>query len=60
VNDAERAGALSPLIAGPLRQTVRSIPLDEAIELVRDARSLLNNLQSFLGPAEGLLESFLP
>jgi hypothetical protein len=60
VNDAERAGALSPLIAGPLRQTVRSIPLDEAIELVRDARSLLNNLQSFLGPAEELLESFLP
>jgi hypothetical protein len=60
VNDAERAGALSPLIAGPLRQTVRGIPLDEAIELVRDARSLLDNLQSFLGPAEGLLEQFLP
>jgi hypothetical protein len=60
VNDAERAGALSPLIAGPLRQTVRGIPLDEAIELVRDARSLLNNLQGFLGPAEDLLESFLP
>jgi hypothetical protein len=60
VNDAERAGALSPLIAGPLRQTVRSIPLDEAIELVRDARSLLDNLQGFLGPAEELLETFLP
>jgi hypothetical protein len=60
VDDAERAGALSPLIAGPLRETVRSIPLDEAIVLLRDARSLLDNLQSFLGPAEELLEQFLP
>jgi hypothetical protein len=60
VDDAERAGALNPLIAGPLRETVRGIPLPEAIKLIRDARSLLNNLQSFLGPAEDLLESFLP
>lgn len=60
VDDAERAGALSPLIAGPLRETLRSIPLDEAIELLRNARSLLDNLQSFLGPAEDLLETFLP
>lgn len=60
VNDAERAGALNPLIAGPLRETIRGIPLEEAIELIRDARSLLNNLQGFLGPAEDLLESFLP
>lgn len=60
VDDAERAGALSPLIAGPLRQTLRSIPLEEAIELVRDARSLLNGLNGLLGPAEGLLEDFLP
>jgi hypothetical protein len=60
VNDAERAGALNPFIAGPLRETVRGIPLPEAIRLIRDARSLLNNLQSFLGPAEDLLEQFLP
>jgi hypothetical protein len=60
VNDAERAGALSPLLAGPLRETLRTIPLDEAIQLVRDARSLLDNLQSFLGPAEELLETFIP
>jgi hypothetical protein len=60
VNDAQEAGALSPLLAGPLRQAVRSIPLEQAIELVKDARSLLNNVQSFLGPAEGLLEQFLP
>jgi hypothetical protein len=60
VDDAEEAGALSPLLADPLRQALRSIPLEQAIELVRDARSLLNNVQSFLGPAEGLLEQFLP
>jgi hypothetical protein len=60
VDDAERAGALSPLLAGPLRATLRQIPLDQAIELINNARSLLDNLQSFLGPAGGLLEEFLP
>jgi hypothetical protein len=60
VDDAEEAGALSPLIGVPLRQALRTIPLDQAIELVQDARSLLNNAQSFLGPAEGFLEQFLP
>lgn len=60
VDDAERAGALSPLLAVPLRQTLRNIPLDQAIELINDAESLLDQAQSFLGPAQGLLEQFLP
>ncbi len=60
VDDAERAGALSPLLAGPLRATLRQIPIDQAIELIQNARSLLDNLQTFLGPAGGLLEQFLP
>ena len=60
VDDAEHAGALSPFIAGPLRETVQQIPLDQAIELIQDARSLLDNVQTFLGPAGGLLEQFLP
>lgn len=60
VDDAERAGALSPLLAGPLRATLRQIPLDQAIELIQNARSLLDNLQTFLGPAGGLLEQLLP
>jgi hypothetical protein len=60
VDDAERAGALSPLLADPLREAVRRIPLEQAIELVRDARQLLDQAQSFLGPAQGLLEQFLP
>ena len=60
IDDAEEAGALSPLLAGPLRSTVEDIPLEQAIELVQDARSLLNNVQGFLGPAERLLEQLIP
>src|SRR3954447_26051073 len=40
IDDAEEAGALSPFLAGPLRKAIASIPLDRAIELVTDARSL--------------------
>ena len=60
VDDAENAGAINPLLAVPLRQTLERIPLDEAIELIQNARTLLDNLQGFLGPAQGLLEQFLP
>lgn len=60
VDDAEDAGALSPLLAVPLREALKRISLDEAIELVRDARTLLDDLQTLLGPAQGLLERFLP
>ncbi len=60
IDDAERAGALNPLLGTPLRATVRQIPVDQAIELIKDARSLLDNLQNFFGPAQGLLEQFLP
>jgi hypothetical protein len=60
IDDAERAGALNPILAAPLRATVRQIPIDQAIELIQDARSLLDNLQNFLGPAGDLIEQFLP
>jgi hypothetical protein len=60
IDDAEEAGALSPIIAGPLRGTIEEIPLDQAIELINNADSLLGNVQSFLGPAQDLLEEFLP
>jgi hypothetical protein len=60
VDDAENAGALSPFLAGPLRESLRNIPLDQAIKLINDARTLLNSLQTFLGPAQNLLEEFLP
>jgi hypothetical protein len=60
IDDAEEAGALSPFLAGPLRGTVKEIPLDQAIELIQNARSLLGNVESFLGPASDLLEQLLP
>jgi hypothetical protein len=60
VDDAEEAGALSPFIAGPLRSTLREIPLERAIELINDAESIFDQAQSFLGPAQSLLEEFLP
>lgn len=60
VDDAEEAGALSPLLATPLREVLQRIPLQEAIELIQNAKSLLGNVQSFLGPASGIIEQFLP
>jgi hypothetical protein len=60
IDDAEEAGALSPLLGGPVRSTVERIPLDQAIELIDNAQSLLGNVQGFLGPAGDLLEEFLP
>jgi hypothetical protein len=60
IDDAEEAGALSPFITGPLRGTIEEIPLDQAIELINNADSLLGNVQSFLGPAGDLLEELLP
>jgi hypothetical protein len=60
VDDAEDAGALTPLLAAPLRETLKSIPLNQAIELINNAESLLENVQGFLGPVEGLIEQFLP
>lgn len=60
VDDAERAGALSPLLAGPLRATLRQIPIDQAIELIQDTRSLLDSFEGFLGPAQDFLEQLLP
>jgi hypothetical protein len=60
VDDAEEAGALSPLIAVPLRETVQRIPLAQAIEFINDAESFLGDVNSFLGPAGDLLEEFLP
>jgi AcrR family transcriptional regulator len=42
VDDAERAGALSPLIASGLRAVVTNLPVDEAIALINDASELFD------------------
>lgn len=60
IDDAEEAGALSPLIAVPLRRAVQSIPLEQAIEIVNDAQGFLGDAEGFLGPAQGIVEQFLP
>jgi hypothetical protein len=60
VDDAEEAGALSSVIAGPLRETVQRIPLDQAIEIINDAQGFLGDVESFLGPAKDIVEQFLP
>jgi hypothetical protein len=60
VDDAEEAGALSPILAVPLRETLQQIPLEEAIELIQNARSLLGDVEGFLGPAGSIIEQFLP
>jgi hypothetical protein len=60
VDDAEEAGALSPILAAPLRETLQRIPLDQAIEIVNDAQGFLGDVEGFLGPASDLLEQLLP
>lgn len=60
VDDAEEAGALPSFLAGPLRDTVEEIPLDQAIDLIRNARQTLSTLEGLLGPAGGLLEQLIP
>ncbi len=60
VDDAEAAGALSPLLAVPLRETVQRIPLDQAIEIINNAQGLLGDIEGFLGPAQSIIEQFLP
>lgn len=60
VDDAEEAGALSPILAAPLRESLQNIPLKQAIELINNASSLLGNVENFLGPAGSLIEGFLP
>jgi len=60
VDDAEEAGALSPLLALPLRRALEEIPLEQAIEIINDAQGFLSDAEGFLGPASDLLEQLLP
>jgi hypothetical protein len=60
VDDAEEAGALSPIIAVPLRGALENIPLEQAIELVKDGRKLFEGANGILGPVGGFLEELIP
>jgi hypothetical protein len=56
IDDAEDAGALSPLVAVPLREVAQRVPVDEAIELINDARPLFEEAGGFLDRLPELLE----
>jgi hypothetical protein len=63
VSDAEEAGALFGPLGFAARQAIRSVPLDEAIELIHNAGSIFSGAGSIVGLGEqglGLLEEFLP
>jgi hypothetical protein len=56
VDDAEDAGALSPLLAAPLREVAARIPVEEGIALIRDSERIFSDAGSVLGGSLGLLE----
>lgn len=62
IDDAQNAGALSPIVAVPLREIAKRIPVEEAITLIMDARpifesglGLLNSLPDLLQGAGSIL-----
>lgn len=55
VDDAERAGAISPLVATSIRAVVTNLPVDEAIALVNDATELFDDTGGGLGRIGELL-----
>lgn len=60
VDDAEEAGALTPILAGPLRAALEQIPLEQAIELVKDGRKIFEGASGILGPVGNFLEELIP
>jgi hypothetical protein len=60
IDDAEDAGALSPIVATPLRAAAANLPVDEAIALIQDAGAIFEDAQGFLDDAGDALEQLLP
>jgi AcrR family transcriptional regulator len=60
IDDAEDAGALSPIVAAPLRAAAARLPVDEAIALIQDAGGIFEDAQGFLDNAQDLLDQVLP
>ena len=60
VDDAEEHGKLNSIVAIPLRATLEHIPLDQAIELTQDAKSIFSGAEGLLGPIGGVIEELLP
>jgi hypothetical protein len=55
IDDAVRAGVLSPVVADGLRELARNAPVNEIVNLIRDASPIFNHLGGLLGGLEGLL-----
>ncbi len=49
IDDAEEADALSPLVAGAMREIATRLPVNEAIALIEDARDLFSGGLPILG-----------
>lgn len=60
IDDAEDAGALSPLVAAGLREVASRLPVDESIALIEDARGVFEDTQGLLDQAGGVLDQILP
>lgn len=60
IDDAEDAGALSPIVAGPLREVAARLPVDEAIDLINDASGVFEDAGGLLDQGRDALESILP
>ena len=55
IDDAEQAGVLNPLAADALREVARRAPVDEVVDLIRNASPIFENLGALLGGVAGLL-----
>ncbi len=60
VDDAEAAGALSPLVAAPLREAAERIPVDEGIALIEDASAIFEGGQDLLDRGLDALGGLIP
>jgi hypothetical protein len=59
IDDAERAGALNPIVAEGLHAFIAQIPLAQAIKLINDAQQIFSNAQGFLQGFGALLPDAL-
>ncbi len=55
IDDGERAGVISGLVAAGLREVARHAPVAEVIGLIRDAAPLFGDIGGLLGPLANLL-----
>jgi hypothetical protein len=55
IDDGERAGEISGIVATGLRALARNAPVSEVIELIRDASPLFSGVGGLLGQLGGVL-----